>query len=352
MRIGVIGAAGVIGRLRARTVADNPGTTLVAVMDATDDAARSAVIGGARPVTDLRAFLDVEMDAVIVSTPLPLHEEQCVAALASGRHVLCEKPLSNSVESCRRIVEAAVAAKRVLGTGFNMRYYPAFAFVKRAIDEGRIGTLDHVRIFGGHAGLSEFRADWQYKAPASGGGAMMDVGIHLSDLARWLLGEVTQVAGVMTESIWKVPGSEDNAVALFRNPAGVTATYHATWTEWAGYGVRVEAYGDRGMVRGSYAPMRNLLITQDKPGAPRRTEKLMYRGIEVREKLKTWKSTAQQSFQEELADFLAQIGGRDTGRNADGYAGLRTVEMAAAVRESTSSARVIQLPALGRMKAT
>ena len=348
MRIGIIGA-GNIGRLRAQSVRQNPGTTLVAVMDASAEAARSAALGGARAVTELHDFLALELDVVIVSTPTHLHEEQCAAALASGRHVLCEKPLSNDAASCRRIVEAARQARRCLATGFNMRYYPAFTFVKQCVDEARIGRLDHVRLFGGHAGLSEFKADWQYKAPHSGGGAMMDVGIHLSDLARWLLGEVVQVSGVMTESIWKVPGSEDNAMALFRNAHGVTATYHATWDEWTGYGVRVEAYGDRGMVRGSYAPMRNLLITQETPGGPRTVEKRTYRGIEVREKLKSWKSTALLSFQNELADFLSQIGGRDTGRNADGHAGQRTVEMAAAVRESTRSATIITLPHLGRM---
>lgn len=350
MRIGIVGA-GNIGRLRAQSVHQHPATTLVAVVDASADAARSAALGGAKALTDLREFLALEMDLVIVSTPVHLHEEHCLAAFASGRHVLCEKPLSNSVESCRRIVAAATAAKRVLGTGFNMRYYPAFAFVKRAVAEGRIGRLDHVRVFGGHTGLSEFKADWQYKAPESGGGAMMDVGIHMSDLVRWLLDEVVQVSGVMSENVWRVPGSEDNAMALFRNAQGVTATYHATWDEWTGYGVRLEAYGDRGMVRGSYAPMRNLLITQDQPGGARRVEKFGYRGIEVREKLRTWKSTALLSFQEELADVLSQIGGRDTGRNADGHAGLRTVEMAAAVRESTASARVIQLAPLGRMSA-
>jgi predicted dehydrogenase len=350
MRIGVIGA-GVIGRLRARSVRENPATELAAVMDVSVEAARSAVAGSkAQALGDLAAFFAVPMDAVFVSTPPHLHEEACVKAFELGRHVLCEKPLANSVEGCRRIVEAAKRADRVLAVGFNIRYYPAFRFVKDAIDSGKIGKLDHVRLFGGHEGLPKFRIDWQYKAPESGGGAMWDVGVHLTDVARWLLGEITSVYGVMTGSVWKVPGSEDNAIAVFRNPEGITASYHATWIEWKGYQFCVEAYGDRGMVRGFYAPMENLLITQDQPGGPTRKKRLRYPWIIVREKLLTWHSTALITFREELRDFLAMIGGRNDVRLADGYAGLRSVEVADAVRRSTESGEVVQLPVLGRMR--
>jgi predicted dehydrogenase len=149
---------------------------------------------------DYRSLLDdAAVEAVIISTPVQLHEEMAVAALAAGKHVLCEKPLSNSVESCRRILDAARAHKRTLAVGFNHRYYPSVKFLKRAVDDGRIGTLDHVRVFGGHDGLSNFRADWMYKGGLSGGGAMMDVGIHMTDLARFVLGEVRDVYGVATQ---------------------------------------------------------------------------------------------------------------------------------------------------------
>ena len=109
--------------------------------------------------------------------------------------MLCEKPLANTVAGCRRIVDAAQSAGRVLAVGFNLRYFPAMKFVREVLDAGEIGELDHLRLFGGHDGLHNFRADWQYRAPESGGGAMMDIGIHLSDLARYFLGEITDVYG-------------------------------------------------------------------------------------------------------------------------------------------------------------
>ena len=349
MRIGVVGA-GVIGQLRARSIRQNPRTSLAAVLDPSGKAAQEAVKGsGTRAFTSLNEFLDTEMDAVVVSSPPHVHEEACLGALARGRHLLVEKPLSNSVAACRRIVDAAIAAKRVLAVGFNLRYYPAIRFVKDTIDSGRIGTLDHLRVFGGHEGLSKFRIDWQYRAPESGGGAMWDVGIHMTDVARYLLGEITEVYGIMSEGVWKVPGSEDNAMAVFRSPSGVPASYHATWTEWKGYRFYVEAYGSLGMVSGYYAPMRNLLIMHDRASGRRRTTRKLYPEIMLREKLKSWHSTALLSFAEELEDFLALSEGRRDVKIADGYAGLRTVEVADAVRQSTERGEVVHLPALGRM---
>lgn len=350
MRIGVVGT-GVIGQLRARSIRENHETALAAVLDPSrESATRAAAKSGARVCTSLAEFMDVPMDAVVVSSPPHVHEEACLEAFRRGRHVLCEKPVTNSVESTQRIVDAAIASGKALGVGFNLRYYPAIHFVKRAIDEGRIGTLDHLRVFGGHEGLPKFRAEWQYKAPESGGGAMWDVGIHMTDVARYLLGEITEVYGLMSENVWKVPGSEDNAIAVFRNPEGIAASYQATWIEWKGYKFWVEAYGDKGMVRGAYAPMQNLIITQDRPGGPSTTRRHTYPEIIVREKLLSWHSTALRSFREELVDFMALASGNTSVRIADGYAGLRAAQVAAAVRTSTATKEAVHLPVLGRMK--
>lgn len=350
MRIGVIGA-GVIGRLRVQSVLRNPATELAAVLDTNEATAKAATAGTSAPaVTDPRRFHDIPMDAVIVSSPGFVHEDACLAAFERGRHVLCEKPVSNTAESTRRIVDAAKKADRVLAVGFNLRYYPAFRLVKDVVESGRIGELDHLRVFGGHEGMPKFRVDWQYRAPESGGGAMWDVGIHMSDLARWLLGEITEVYGVATESVWKVPGSEDNAIAVFRSPGGIPASYHATWTEWKGYNCFLEAYGSHGMVRGAYAPMRGLVITQEQRGAGTKVERYNYWDVMVREKLRTWHSTALLSFEGELRDFLDVVAGGKGGHLADGYAGLRSIEVADAVKASAASGQVVRLPALGRMR--
>ena len=98
MRFGVIGA-GKIGKLRIATIEAHPSLDLVAVYDQSREAVEKAVAGTqARPCTDLQQFLDSGLDAVVVATPAHVHRELCVAAFAAGLHVLCEKPLSNSVE--------------------------------------------------------------------------------------------------------------------------------------------------------------------------------------------------------------------------------------------------------------
>lgn len=345
VRIGVIGA-GVIGRLRAMTLTSSPATSLAAVCDVVPDLAAAAA-GGAPALTDLEAFFAVPMDAVIISSPVHLHEEAALAAFERGLHVLCEKPMSNTAASCRRMTEAARAAGRVLAVGFNLRYYPSFKYVRDVVDRGVIGEVDHIRLFGGHDGLANFRADWQYRAPQSGAGATMDVGIHMSDLGRHFLGDITEVYGVVSEGVWQVPGSEDNALAVFRNPAGLAASYQATWNEWRGYQVAIEVYGRHGMVRGCYAPMQNLLITHAEPGAPRRAVRKRYPEVIVREKLRGWQSTTRITFEEELVDFLARIAGGSGGRLADGHDGLRAVEVSEALRRSAASREAVHLPPLG-----
>jgi predicted dehydrogenase len=154
----------------------------------------------------------------------------------------------------------------------------------------------------------------------------------------------------MSEAVWQVPGSEDNAVAIFRSPDGLPATYHATWSEWRGYRTYLEVYGTQGMVRGAYAPMQNLLITQIGASGPRQRTRRFYPEIMVREKLKSWQSTLLISFKAELRDFKRMIGGDHAVPLADGYAGLRALEVAAAVRESSRTNEVVRLPVLGRMR--
>ena len=231
-----------------------------------------------------------------------------------------------------------------------MRFYPAFAYIRDVMESGTLGEIDHVRIYGGHEGLPKFAFDWEYKAEVSGGGALWDVGIHMTDMARYLLGEITSVYGVTTEKVWKVPGSEDNAMAIFKSPSGVSAIYQATWTDWKGYKSLVEVCGSHGMVRGAYAPMENTLLTMTEPGGAVTTLKNRYLGIQVREKLKSWKTTALNSFQAEMDEFVGLVEGRTGLRIADGHAALRAVEIATAVPESSRTGQAVTLADLGPMR--
>jgi len=343
MKIAVFGA-GVVGKLRCDTVINNAHTELVGVADSERARAEVAAKGtDAAVATDYRELLNSSQpDAVIISSPVHLHEEMCIDAFNAGCHVLCEKPLSNSEESCRRIVAAAKEKSLTLAVGFNHRYYPSVQYLTQCLKDGIIGKVDHFRVFGGHDGTGSFREEWMYKGPISGGGAMMDVGIHMTDLVNYLAGDITEVAAVSSGGIWKVEGSEDNAMAIMRTSRNIPVIYQATWTEWKGYRIFLEVYGDRGMVRAYYAPMFNLLITHDKPGGKRKRKFKFYPKILLREKFKGWETTTEQTFVEELADFLRMLNGESVPL-ADGAAGIKAMQVANAVYQSSRDHETVTL---------
>lgn len=343
LRFGLIGA-GSIGQIRAKALRLTEGVSLSAIADIDEERARRAA-----PSSETVLFQDYQrmlasdgIDAVIVSTPPQFHEEIAVRALEAGKHVLCEKPLANSVDACRRILDAARRTGKTVATGFNHRYFPAIQFVKRIVETGIIGELDHIRAFAGHTGLSEFSAPWMYDKKIMGGGALMDVGIHIIDLTRYLLGEVEEVFGITSCNVWKLGQSEDNGLALMRSPDGKNAILQATWTEWKGYRFHIDVYGDKGMARAYYAPMMSRVIYADKTGGPFQREFHFYPGSIVREKIYGWQSTVVKSFQEELGDFARLCEG-EKGIIADGFSGLRAVEIANAIYQSNDAKRSIHL---------
>ncbi len=345
MRFGLIGAGG-IGQIRAQALKDMKSYDLSAIADVDKERARSlaaTLAAKAHVFNDYRQMLASDsVDAVIVSTPPQFHEEITISALEAGKHVLCEKPMASTVEACRRMVEASRKTGKTLATGFNQRYFPAIQFVKRTLDSGEIGELDHIRAFAGHTGLSEFKAPWMYDKQVMGGGALMDNGIHIIDLTRYLLGEVDEVFGIATANVWKLDRAEDNGFALMRSPQGKVASLHATWSEWKGYRFHIEAYGEKGMVRAYYAPMMSMAIYLDKPGGRPRRKYNFYPVNIFNEKVRGWQLTAAQAFQQEFTDFAGLCEGRK-GIIADGFAGFRAVEIANAVYRSTEEKQSIRL---------
>ena len=214
LAVGLIGA-GVMGRLRARALRRCSGLVLRAVADADEAALRATLVTGeVKRLRDYQSLLErSDLDAVIISTPTHLHEEMILCALAAGKHVLCEKPLSNTVASCRAIVEAAARAGRMLAVGFNHRYFRSVQYLKWAVKRGSIGELYHLRMYGGHEGLGQFRGEWMYRSEQSGGGAMMDIGIHLTDLARHIAAKSSRSTGPRAIASG-TSGGLDNALAI------------------------------------------------------------------------------------------------------------------------------------------
>jgi predicted dehydrogenase len=289
LRVGLIGA-GMIGRLRAEALRKTPSLRLAAVADLRSDLARAAAkrAPAARLHEDVHSLAsDPDIDAVIVATPPDSHEELGLACLAAGKHVLCEKPLAATLQGAERLVAAAEKADRRLATGFNLRYTRAAMLARRLVDGGAIGKLDHIRAFHGHPGGDEFTHDWIRDAGVTGGGTLMDNGIHLIDLSRWFLGEVVEATGMSSNRTWRSPGAEDNGFLLLRNEAGCVATLHSSWTEWRGYGYRLEVYGTEGFVTFGYPPMY-LLHGARRGGNKTTVKRHLFPGYQVLERLRGW----------------------------------------------------------------
>lgn len=345
MRFGLIGA-GMIGKIRADALLQSPVSELVAVSDLDEGRART-VAPSAKFFSDAQDLItSADVDAVIISTPPPLHEPLAVAAASAGKHALVEKPMAATPEACVRMIRAARDAGTLLTVGYNQRYFDALKVVRDVVTSGEIGNLSHVRAYAGHSGLGEFKATWMYDKDVMGGGALMDNGTHIVDLVRYIVGDPTEVLGFATNKVWKL-GVEDEGIALLRTDGGVTASIEASWHEWRGYRFHIEVYGDRGMARAYYAPMMATVIRLDKPGGNKSVERHFYPKAILREKFRGWQSTVIQSFVEELADFVAAAAGKPhSGRLAGATDGLRAVQIAHATYASETNRERVQLPAL------
>lgn len=175
---------------------------LTALCGRNDDGVRAAAgkLGWGSVETDWRRLLERDdIDLIDICTPGNTHAEIAIAALEAGKHVLCEKPLANSVAEAERMTEAAqAAAERGVFSmcGFSYRRTPALALAKRMVEQGRLGNIRHVRAQYLQDWLSDENAPmtWRLDKSKSGSGSLGDIGAHSIDAAQWVTGQ--QITGV------------------------------------------------------------------------------------------------------------------------------------------------------------
>lgn len=164
--------------------------------------------GFERASTDWRAAVeDPSIDVVDVLVPNALHYDVVMAAIAAGKHVICEKPLALTAELGRKMADAAEGAGVINQVGFNWRLTPAVQLAKKLIDDGSIGGIRSVRSFW----LGDFFNDptvplvWRFKKDQAGSGALGDVGSHAIDFSRFLAGDIARVQGVQRRYVDQRP---------------------------------------------------------------------------------------------------------------------------------------------------
>ncbi len=264
-----------------------PDLAVLCGRNAAATAAAAERMGWRTTETDWKALLrrdDVQL--VDICTPGDTHAEIAIAALEAGKHVLCEKPLANTVDEARAMVEAAEKA-RAKGVrsmvGFNYRRVPAVALARRLVEQGRIGQVRHVRAVYLQDWIvdPEFPLVWRLQKDKAGSGALGDIGAHVVDLAAYLTGErLTGVSGTLQRFVEKRPlptaasglsgaGGEqvgevtvDDAAAFFgRTESGALATFEATrFATGRKNAMRIELNGSEGSVAFDFERLNELMF--------------------------------------------------------------------------------------------
>jgi predicted dehydrogenase len=186
-RLGFLGT-GWIGRHRLRAIAASGIGTVVGVSDVSEDAAREASDGltpGPHVATSLDELLDLGLDGIVIATPSALHADQAIASLERGVAVFCQKPLARTAAETRRVVDAARAADRLLCVDLSYRFTAGMTAIRELVRQHELGEIFAADlVFHNAYGPDK---PWFRDMALSGGGCVIDLGIHLVDLALWIL---------------------------------------------------------------------------------------------------------------------------------------------------------------------
>ncbi len=269
--VAIIGC-GLVGQKRAAQLA---GCKLVACADADFKRALSLASrhSDSEAVKDWRdAVTRKDVDIVIVATPHFLLAPITLAAVKAGKHVLVEKPAAHHPEELDEIERAAKRAGVLVRVGFNHRYHPTFQKARELVDAGALGELMFVRARYGHGGRVGYDREWRADPKLAGGGELLEQGVHIIDLARWFLGEFTEVEGFAHTYFWNQK-VDDNGFMLLKTAKKKVAFMHASCTEWKNT-FSFEIYGKVGKLDifglgGSYGTERiTLYAMQPEMGPP------------------------------------------------------------------------------------
>jgi predicted dehydrogenase len=336
MHLVAIVGAGRVGQIRAGAIQRSKNSLLAAAVDIDRERAAKLAEGTEAIVsTDWRSVVArPELHAVIVSTPTKFHLDVAVAALHAGKHVLCEKPLGRNVTEAQKMLEAAHESRRVLKTGFNYRHMAHVRKARELLEGDAIGPLHFLRARYGHGGRPGYEKEWCTDAELSGGGVLLEQGIHIFDLVRFLLGEPVKLVAQTQRYFWDFPAVEDNGFCLLETERGLVAQIHISWTQWVNV-FELEVFGRDGYLRlegrdSHYGPQR-LTWGKRKPDHSRPEQEVFeYPPID-------------NSWDLEWHEFCSAI---EQGREPPGSAsdGLRAQQLVESAYESASLRSWISIP--------
>jgi predicted dehydrogenase len=228
IRMGIVGL-GKMGGIRADSIRANDQTVVISGSDPNPPVKGWEDI---QVLPDYQSVIASDVDAIFVCTPNRFIPEVASAALDAGKHVFCEKPPGRNLADVERLMEAEKRnPSRVLKIGFNHRYHYGIIEAKKSVDSGKYGEILWMRGVYGKAEGSGNPEEWRLNPTLSGGGILLDQGIHMLDLFRYFCGEFTEIKSMCTTAYWDIP-MEDNAFALLRDQKGRIAMLHSSFTQW------------------------------------------------------------------------------------------------------------------------
>lgn len=241
LKIGIIGF-GKMGRTRAKAIAASGLGEVICIWDVDVPADSPYTVAS----SDQDILMHPEVDAVFVCTPNNRIVPLTVAALQAGKHVFAEKPPAFTAAEFEQVLAAEAASGKLVMYGFNHRHHGSIIRMKEIISSGEMGKILWMRGRYGKEVDESFLTGWRADPKLSGGGIMLDQGIHMLDLFLHLAGNFDEVYALVSNLFWKIPGVEDNVFAIMRSSeTGVSASLHSTMTQWR-YLFSLEVFLEKG----------------------------------------------------------------------------------------------------------
>lgn len=229
IKVSIIGM-GKMGKIRYDNAQKHGGFTVVSLCDTNPD----NLVDYAEPTySDWKQCIDEsDIDAAIVCTYNAFIPDIVCYALDKGLHVFSEKPPGRNLSDTLRMKESADKTDKILKFGFNHRYHNSIIEAKALVDSGLVGELVCARGVYGKAGSPQFGQEWRNDTDLSGGGILLDQGIHMVDLLCYFMGDFVEIQSAVDHLVWKEMNTEDSAFAILKTEAGQIASLHSSAVQW------------------------------------------------------------------------------------------------------------------------
>lgn len=244
LNVGIIGF-GLIGKKRYKAL--NKDTNVIAIADINIEVIHDDSLKKVIKTDSWKELINIsKIDLVVICTLHDALADICIYAANNGKHILVEKPAGKNLKELKQIKKAVDLNNVYLHVGFNHRFHPSFLKAKKIIAKNEIGELMFIRSRYGHGGRLGYEKEWRSDKSKSGGGELIDQGVHLIDLSKFFLGEFSSINGYLDTFFWDM-SVEDNAFMTLKTKENKVAFLHASCTEWKNM-FSFEIYGKTGKI--------------------------------------------------------------------------------------------------------